>query len=195
MKEIIPRWEWRTFGERFGAVESRFAGLVPEGIQESDEVYLLSPASDANVKVRDGLLDVKALQQVNADGLEQWKPVMKSAFPLSGQDAAKVFSILGIAPPTPSRTAWSRDELQAELARAPGGATAVAVHKRRTRYVVDGCMAEVAELVVDGKALRTIAFEHTDPTRVITTVRGLGLTGVPNLSYPRGLASLVGAKG
>src|SRR5262245_12393274 len=26
---IVPRWEWRTFGTRFGIAESRFAKLTP----------------------------------------------------------------------------------------------------------------------------------------------------------------------
>ena len=53
---IVPRWEWRTFGDSFGQAESRFASLSPERAQESDDLYLLSRASDASVKVRDGLI-------------------------------------------------------------------------------------------------------------------------------------------
>ena len=68
---ITPRWEFRSFGQRFGGAESRLAALPPQGVQESDELYLLS-AAGANVKVRDALMDIKALQEVNADGLEQW---------------------------------------------------------------------------------------------------------------------------
>ena len=57
MPAIIPRWEWRTFGSRFGAAEDQFAALTPGGVQESDELYLLSEAGD-NVKVRDDLMDI-----------------------------------------------------------------------------------------------------------------------------------------
>jgi high affinity sulfate transporter 1 len=35
-ENILPGWEWRTFGENFGASEDRFAALEPGGIQESD---------------------------------------------------------------------------------------------------------------------------------------------------------------
>ena len=45
MSEIIPRWEWRSFGRRFGAAEQRLARLTPSGLQESDEIYLLSAAA------------------------------------------------------------------------------------------------------------------------------------------------------
>ena len=55
MAEIVPRWEWRTFGEDFGAAEEAFAALDPERVEESDELYLLAEESDASVKVRDAL--------------------------------------------------------------------------------------------------------------------------------------------
>ena len=39
---IIPRWEWRTFGDRFGRANAAFAALKRTGVQDSDELYLLS---------------------------------------------------------------------------------------------------------------------------------------------------------
>src|ERR1022692_4686925 len=65
MENIIPRWEWRTFRETFGESDDRFAALEPGGVQESDELYLLSPSTDENVKIRDLLMDIKTLEQVN----------------------------------------------------------------------------------------------------------------------------------
>ena len=52
MNTIIPRWEWRTFGTASGRPTPAFAALETEKVQESDEVYLLSPVDDANVKIR-----------------------------------------------------------------------------------------------------------------------------------------------
>lgn len=89
MSTITPRWEWRSFGRSFGGAEAQLAALTPGGEQESDEFYLLSAAGE-NVKVRADLMDIKVLQQVNADGLEQWTPVMKAGFPLAANDAATV---------------------------------------------------------------------------------------------------------
>ena len=83
---IIPRWEWRTFGSSFGAADDALAELASsDDPKESDELYLLSP-DDGNVKVRDGLMDIKVLREVDPDGLERWEPVMKPAFPLSADD-------------------------------------------------------------------------------------------------------------
>ena len=190
MAEITPRWEWRSFGRRFGEAEALLAGLTPSGVQESDEIYLLSGAGE-NVKVRDALMDIKVLREVNADGLEQWTPVMKAAFPLPAAEAAKVLESLRLPVPAMSRAAFTFDEFLEQFA-APGGAIrAVKVHKRRTRYTVGGCMAELSEVVADGRATRTIAVESEDAAAVIRAVRELGLAGYRNTSYPRGLAALV----
>ena len=91
----VPRWEWR----RFGVTPERFAELEPESVQESDELYLLSPVSDASVKVRDELMDVKQLQHVDEHGLEQWLPVLKAPFPLTAEDVSTVLSALNVQAP------------------------------------------------------------------------------------------------
>ena len=118
MSEIKPRWEWRTFGRRFGEAEARLAKLAPTGVQESDEIYLLSGAGD-NVKIRDALMDIKVLREVNADGLEQWTPVMKASFPLAAADAKKVLDSLHLPVPRSSRRATrSTNSSRSSSARA-----------------------------------------------------------------------------
>ena len=192
MAAIIPRWEWRTFGESFGDADRRFASLEPHDVEDSDEVYLLSPVVDENVKIRDRLMDIKALQQVNADGLEQWKPVMKAGFPLSAVDVGKVFAALQVVAPPLARAAYTLDQLVEELLKPAGPVWTVAVHKKRARYRIDECAAEMTEVIADGKRVRTVAIESEDPTRVITAVRGLELGRWENVSYPKGLKRLVG---
>ncbi len=190
MNTIIPRWEWRSFGQRFGAAEAQLAALTPEGVQESDEIYLLAGASD-NVKVRAALIDIKVLRQVNADGLEQWTPVMKAGFPLPANEAAKAFESLQLPVPSLSRTSYALDEFIAEIAKPGGAVRTVNVHKRRVRYKVGGCMAELSDVVANGKPTRTIAVESEDAAAVVRAVRGLGLGGYTNTSYPLGLKALI----
>ncbi|MGV0976721.1 MAG: hypothetical protein ACOYBO_12420 [Azonexus sp.] len=190
MAEIIPRWEWRSFGQRFGEAEGRLAQLAPSGVQESDEIYLLSGAGD-NVKVRDALMDIKVLREVNADGLEQWTPVMKAGFPLQATEAASVFESLRLPAPSMSRASYTLDEFIEAFAKPGGAIRMVKVHKRRTRYMVGGCTAELSEVVANGKPTRTIAVESTDAEGVIRAVRELGLSGYTNTSYPRALAALI----
>lgn len=194
MENIIPRWEWRTFGESFGVSDDRFAALEPTSTQESDEVYLLSSVTNENVKVRDLLMDIKTLQRVNADGLEQWKPVMKGAFPLPAAEVKNVFTALGVAAPPLARADYTLEQFVGELAEPGGRLRVVPVHKKRAQYKIDGCTGEMTEVVADGKRTRTVALESEDPDRVIATVRKLGLDRFENISYPRGLKQLVGTK-
>jgi exopolyphosphatase/guanosine-5'-triphosphate,3'-diphosphate pyrophosphatase len=189
-EKIIPRWEWRSFERRFATAEPRLRELTPGGVQESDEIYLLHAAGD-NVKVRDALMDIKVLRQVDDAGLEQWTPVMKQAFPLQGPDVARVLEALRLPVSSRSKDAYTFDEFLAEFA-APGSAIrAVKVHKRRTRYTIDGCTAEHTEVIADGRPTRTIAVESADAAAVLRAVRRLGLSGYRNTSYPRGLAALI----
>ena len=74
------------FAERFGAAERRLVSFATAPAQVSDEMYVLGLRSEASVKVRDGVMDVKRLEQVDDHGLEQWRPVMKAAFPLARAD-------------------------------------------------------------------------------------------------------------
>ena len=159
-------------------------------MQESDEVYLLSGAGD-NVKVRADLMDIKVLREVNADGLEQWTPVMKAGFPLPAAEVAKVFESLRLPVPSLSRASYTLDEFIEAFAQPGGAIRRVNVHKRRVRYTVGGCTAEFSDVVANGKPTRTIAVESTDAEAVIRAVRELGLGGYTNTSYPRGLAALI----
>ena len=84
--------------------------------------YLVSPGGE-NVKVRDDLMDIKVLREVNDDGLERWEPVMKAAFPLSTDVAAPAFAA----------DAHPLDRFLSELVEPEGLARAVRVYKRRVR--------------------------------------------------------------
>ena len=187
---IVPRWEWRAFGWSFPGAEARLKALSPSAVQESDEIYLLSARGD-NVKVRDALMDVKVLQQINADGLEQWVPVMKAGFPLSGADTAKVLGALHLPVPAGPDESLTLDAFLERFAGRDSGLRLVQVHKRRVRYTVDGCMAELSDITANGKPSRTIAVESEDPVAVVRAVAGLGLSGYVNTGYPRALAALL----
>ena len=197
MSVIIPRWEFRTFGQHFGAAEAEFEAMTPGAVQESDEVYLLvddgQPTTDV-VKIRFDLMDVKTLREVNPDGLERWEPVAKVAFPLAPADLAIVTKALRL-PSTPSDdAAASLDGFLAEVVRPGGPVRAVAVHKRRVRYAPGGCTAEVSDVTADGQPIRTIAIEDEDPAAVVAAVRSVGLGGYVNTSYPVGLAALLSGR-
>jgi exopolyphosphatase/guanosine-5'-triphosphate,3'-diphosphate pyrophosphatase len=192
MATIIPRWEWRTFGRRFGIAETRFAALEPTAVQESDEIYLLAGAND-NVKIRDSLMDIKVLREVDAEGLERWEPVMKQGFPLDAAGVKQVFGALNLATPPLDRTAYTLEQFLAELAGPSGHLRTTKVHKRRVRYTVGGCTSEVTEIRAEGKTTRSIAIESENAAAVVAAVDSVGLGSYLNTSYPRGLRALLDA--
>jgi len=182
---IVPRWEWR----RFGDVEARLEETGPERVQESDELYLLSPVSDVSVKVRDGLMDVKRLQRVDEHGLEQWLPVLKAPFPLTPDGVSVVARALELPAPETANASYTLDELVALT-----GARRVDVHKVRHRYDLGGCAAELTDIRAGSDSTRTIAVESEDPARVVGAVGSLGLSLQPNTCMARGLKALVGRR-
>jgi exopolyphosphatase/guanosine-5'-triphosphate,3'-diphosphate pyrophosphatase len=189
---IVPRWEWRTFGEPLDTADRVLAEFQIESDHVSDETYLLSVHGDASVKVRDELMDVKHLQQVDDAGLELWIPVMKARFPLSADDVAAVITTLGVAVPPLGRERYEFDELIGELIAPNPDLQAAAVHKRRRRYVIDECMVEMTGITTGGSTTRTVAVESPDTELVIATVARLGLEDRRNVCMARGLKTMIG---
>jgi exopolyphosphatase/guanosine-5'-triphosphate,3'-diphosphate pyrophosphatase len=165
---IVPRWEWRTFGDTFGAVDRRFDALEPESVRETDEVYVLSPLSESSVKLRDQTIDVKVLREVSLDGLERWEPVLKAPTARPADDFGALAGALGV------------------------DVRSVRVHKRRAHYVLDGCMAERSEIVTEHGTRATIGIESEDPDLVRATVVALGFMLAGNVNLPRELKLLAG---
>jgi exopolyphosphatase/guanosine-5'-triphosphate,3'-diphosphate pyrophosphatase len=187
---ISLRWEWRSFGHSFGVAEERIARFAPSEPKETDEIYFLSGGGE-NVKVRDELMDVKVLREVNEDGLEQWAPVMKAQFPLSAADLTKVLEALRVPDPGSLRDGCTLESLIDSFDRPDSGVRVVRVHKRRVRYTVEGCMAELSDIVANGEPVRTIAVESEDADAIIRAVESLGLGGYANTNYLRALAALL----
>lgn len=189
MSAIIPRWEWRTFGSRFGLADARFAELEPTGVQESDETYLLGTPT-GNAKIRGGLIDIKLLRETQHD-LERWEPVLKAAFPLGADEVRQVFETLEMPAPDLRRVRYTAEDFLADVAGDNGPLRRVDVHKRRVRYVVNGCTSEVTDLTANDRPTRTIAIESTDQAAVLDAVGAMGLGGYRNINYTDGLAAVI----
>lgn len=190
MPETSPRWEWRRFADRLGDIGVSFAVSPPDRVQESVETYLLSMGGTDTVKVRDDLMDVKHLIAVDENGLQQWVPVMKAGFPLSAAEVGIVLTALRVEAPV-TRATYTLGELLDELVHPEPDVIAADVHKRRERYTVGGCLAELTEVRCGQASIGTIAIESEDPALVIAAVGDLGLQPLPNVSFPRGLRSLL----
>ena len=188
---IVPRWEWRTFGDSFGDAEARLAALPPTRVDDSEELYILSSRVEGSIKVRGGTLDVKRLERRSEDGLEQWKPVANAEFPIAATDVAALLTALDVSVPSLDREAYALDQLIDEVVAPHGDLLSVPVRKHRVHHVLDGCRAEVTQIRSGPRTTRTIAVEDEDPALVRSTVEALGLWSRPNVSFPRGLTRLL----
>jgi exopolyphosphatase/guanosine-5'-triphosphate,3'-diphosphate pyrophosphatase len=188
---IVPRWEWRTFGDDFPTAERVLGALEAEHVEESDEYYVLSEHSDASTKLRGGVMDMKQLERVSDEGLELWRPAMKAPFPLSTTDVRSLFTGFDVAVPALDRPEYSLADLRDLIVASPD-LHIVGLHKHRVRYRVDDCMVELSRFDVDPHRTRTIAIESPDPALVLATIRKLGLDGRRNTNVARGLKTLEG---
>jgi exopolyphosphatase/guanosine-5'-triphosphate,3'-diphosphate pyrophosphatase len=98
MGKIVPRWEWRTFAQSAPSADAVFETMEPA--VESEELYLLTPDGD-NVKVRNGLMDIKVLRETDDRGLQRWEPILKAPFPLDQETSRTVFQGLRLPLPDP----------------------------------------------------------------------------------------------
>lgn len=192
MDNVAHRWEWRAFGARLGSAEQVFAELLPLGEPaETEETYLLGPG-DVNVKIRFGLLDIKKLMHVDDNGLELWAPIAKSEFPMAADEVTSVFRAWGLPVPGDLRTVYEVDQFLEELVAPHPDLEIVAVHKKRIRYRIEDCMAEMTSVTANGHRTHTIAAETEDPKSVLAAIERLGMIGQMNMNYNRGLRCLLG---
>jgi len=193
MSKIIPRWEWRTFGTRFGISEEKIQNHKLGNFKRSTEKYILSRNSDENCKIRDDLMDIKSLQQVNDDKLEQWIPTMKETFPISRQTVEILFrDYFKAALPELKREEYTYAQYLDEVVAPCPDLEIVDVQKERSIYVINLAIVEIAETTFNGVPSRTICVEHEDPQNVINTVRQLSLDGFENINYIKAMKKAVG---
>lgn len=192
---IVARWEWRTFGKGdFGVGEKTLRALPMDSNKRTDEEYILSRNSDENVKIRFDLIDVKSLQKVNADGLEQWLPVLKTGFPIAADELSALAKILKVGLPELERAEYTHDQFIEELVVPHEDLELVLVKKDRDIYKIDGATAEIAAAEFNGVAWRTMCVEHEDPALIMKVVEKLGMKGVENMNYIQAMKKSVGIR-
>ena len=189
--KIIPRWEWRTFGDEFGVAEENIKAHECTREIESSEVYILSKKSGENIKIRDTLMDIKVLRNAEND-MEQWFPIMKATFPIGAEEAAEVFKAAGVEVELNDADTWEYDAFISKMVDTNSDLKAVGVFKKRYGYMIEGATVEIADLTIDGKETRTTAVEDADPELVTRLVAKLGLNGYENISYIKAMRRMVG---
>ena len=196
MPVIVPRWEWRTFGQRFGGRRGRVRGDdVDRRVHDSDETYLLVTAAKrppTSSRSASTSWTSRSSARSTPVGLERWEPVLKVGFPMPAADVGRVIDALHLPPAALDPRGRTRSQQFLDEVAGPSGMVRpVDVHKHRVRYTVGGCSSEVSDVIADGRTIRTIAIESPDAAAVVAAVRSVGLDGYPNTNYPRGLAALL----
>jgi len=156
------------------------------------EVYFLAANSRDSVKVRENRLEVKKLRETNASGVELWSPALVARFPVASDLLAPVWDAWRVARPEHAASLPSLSHLLNDFVAKMPSVRAVIVTKERARLTLPECRGEHAIVWVDGTRLETIAVEDEDPGRVLAAATRLGLTRLPNTSYPRALKAALG---
>lgn len=186
-KKIVPRWEWRTFGNSFGPRVELIRNRDLGNYKESREIYLLSKTSNTNIKIRNQVLEVKLLQAVNEANLEQWCPADKALFPLTREQVAKIEEYLRTRIVVFDGAQVNLDKFLRFAASRTVALKTVQVEKRRYIYVIEQCIVEFVKAVAGGRPFSTICVEHPDAQRVAAVVKLLKLDDSPNVSYVKAL--------
>ncbi|MBT8353164.1 MAG: hypothetical protein KJO60_01505 [Desulfofustis sp.] len=184
-EQIVPRAEFRVFGQ--GIID--IVGLAMWHaqaklfkIRQSKEVYILSRhTNEANVKIRDDLLDIKTKVGETAEGYEIFQPRGKFEFPVKNDELAVILDNL-LVPITPEKPAYSFEEFL-DLVDSHPDLSAVDVEKERYGFSVDGVICEYAEVLFNGALIETACAESEDYKAMKEVIKKLEIADFENTNY------------
>ena len=194
MAEIKPRFEFRTFAQNFGIVENKMRKLSPvEMIRESSEIYIMSAGNNENnTKVRDDKMDIKVFV-TEEKGLQQWNPRMKGQFPMeTAMIRDDVFPAFGVTVPDFKRDVYTLDQYLNEIIKPHPDLQAVSVFKRRFAFTINGCIAELGTVLINGALIRTANLESTDVDAIVEAMKMVSLEEYENINYLMAIKRVIG---
>ena len=194
-EKIVPRAEFRVFGhdiiEKVKENMWNCGAVLFKARRMPAETYFLSVhTTEANVKVRDGLLDIKTKVGETPEGYEIFQPRGKFQFPVPKADLAVILSHLKVEMPL-DKDQYSIDEF-IEMVRKHPDMTAVSVEKMRYGFTVEGIICEYAQVWLNGALLESACCESENYAGMQAVVAGLGIAEMPNTNYLRAAKRVVG---
>lgn len=192
---IFPRAEFRVFGHHLveGVKARMWNGktVLYQARKMPAETYFLSRlTNEANVKVRDGLLDIKVKTGETAEGYEIFQPRGKFQFPVRRADLAVILCHLKVDVPLELETCTI--EAFTEMVRRHHDLAAVAVEKMRYGFTIDGVICEYADVYFNGALMESACVESEDYEAMRSVIEGLGLASLPNVNYLKAAKRVVG---
>lgn len=195
VQESNPRFEFRIFGLLLDKLTTELEKITPKiQTRHMNSIYLLTAGNTKNnIKIRDGIMDIKVLEH-ELDGLEQWNPFLVGEFPLKS-DVIKnvVFPALGIVCPVMEREHYTLEQFIDEIVSIDPDLSVAFVKKVRHGYVLNECITEVAEVIVNGALIKTLCIESEDPKKVLAAKNMIGIcSDTENINYPLALKRIMG---
>ncbi len=193
-EQIIPRAEFRVFGQGIidivkPAMWEAQAKLFK--IRRSAETYILSRHTDAvNVKIRDGLLDIKTKVGETDSGYEIFQPRGKFQFPVKEDELAIIFKNLQAAVQL-DREKYTLDQFL-ELVAKEEDIVCVDVHKQRYGFSIDGVICEFAKILFNGAMVETACVESEDYLAIEKVINKLKINDFENINYLKAAKRVVG---
>ena len=194
MENVKPRFEFRTFTQSLGIIEQKMRQLAKvEKIRESSEIYIMSAGNNENnTKIRDSLMDIKVFVK-EEQGLEQWNPRMKGSFPMkTSAIKEEVFPAFGVDVPEFEREEYSLNQYLEEIIKPHPKLAAVNVFKRRFAFTINGCIAEIGDIFINGALIRTANVESTDIEAILKAKEMVCLAEYENINYLKAIKMVIG---
>ena len=193
-EKVVPRAEFRVFGQGIldivkPAMWKAQATLFK--VRQSGETYILSRhTNEANVKIRDGLLDIKLKVGETESGYEIFQPSGKFQFPVKQDELATILDNLQ-AKVDLSQNTYTFDEF-IELLKTTDDVVSVAVHKERYGFSVDGVICEYGKILFNGAMVETTCVESEDYAAMEQVIDKLEISGFENVNYLKAAKRVVG---
>lgn len=193
-ERIIPRAEFRIFGQGIIDIVKPAMRKVQSkllNVYQGHETYILSSRTNAtNVKIRDGLLDMKIKLNETKSGYEVFQSRGKFQFPATREKIATILQNLQ-ANVELKKSSYSFDAFL-ELVQNSTTLTEVDVYKRRYTFSIDGVLCEYAKIQFDGIPCETACVESENYKAMEHVIDKLGISGFENISYLKAAKRVLG---
>ena len=193
--KIVPRAEFRVFGQ--GILDDVINRTMWKAhaklfkIRTSTETYFLSAkTNEANVKVRDGLLDIKTKVSETEEGYEIFQPRGKFQFPVGKQEVATILENMLVKVELTKDTYTIEDFFA--IVNAHPDLAAVTIEKKRYGFSVDDIICEYGEILFNGAKLETVCCESEDYTGMKKAIEALEINKYENINYLRAAKRTIG---
>lgn len=193
-EQIVPRAEFRVFDQGIidivkPAMWKARATLFK--VRQSGETYILSRhTNEANVKIRDGLLDIKIKVGETRSGYEIFQPRGKFQFPVKQDELATILENLRSMKEL-HQDSYTFDKFL-ELIRTTDDIASVDVHKQRYVFSVDGVTCEYGKILFNGAMVETICVESEDYAAMEQVIDKLEISSFENVNYLKAAKRVVG---